>query len=299
MEKKGIDKLLSLFPRGLYWEINTILGSRNGGKEGLDEVRLIANGKSSLVYQRENLYLSYKISDEEMEKILSDICSGATYAYRDSIKQGFLPFEGGIRVGVSGTARYDGGALVGISHPRSMVFRLPLSRCDFEERLFRIFGNEVKEGTLIYSPPGVGKTTALRALAGKLSKTKRLCIIDERGEFSGADLPYACVLSGYEKALGIEIALRTHSPEVIMVDELGAADVGALSAVILGGIPVIATAHGGSAEEILKKPGVSELISLGALKNLLGIKKTKNGYKLTKVKTSSIDNATKTPQIVN
>jgi predicted phage terminase large subunit-like protein len=171
MEKKGIDKLLSLFPRGLYWEINTILGSRNGGKEGLDEVRLIANGKSSLVYQRENLYLSYKISDVEMEKILSDICSGATYAYRDSIKQGFLPFEGGIRVGVSGTARYDGGALVGISHPRSMVFRLPLSRCDFEERLFRLFGNEVKEGTLIYSPPGVGKTTLaiffLTWLAGK------------------------------------------------------------------------------------------------------------------------------------
>lgn len=297
MEKVGIEKLLSVFPRGLTFEIDTIIRSRKGGEAGLDEVRLIADGRSSLVYQRENLYLSYKISAAEMEALLSAICSGGTYAYRDSIKQGFLPLDGGIRVGISGTARYDGGELVGISHPRSMVFRLPLSRCDFEERLFRIFGNGAKEGTLIYSPPGVGKTTALRALAGKISKEKRLCIIDERGEFGGTDLPYACILSGYEKALGIEIALRTHSPEVIMVDELGAADTAALSAVILGGIPVIATAHGASVRELLDKPGTGALIRLGAFKNFIGIKKTKNGYRLTKTKISDIENEEKHPKM--
>lgn len=299
MEKEGLCKLLSVFPRGLSWEIDTIIKSRNGGFRGLDEIRLIADGRSSVVYQRENYYLSYKISAAEMENLLSVICSGGTYAYRDSIKQGFLPLEGGIRLGISGTARYDGGELVGISHPRSMIFRLPLSRCDFEERLFRLFGSSVKGGTLIYSPPGVGKTTALRALAGKISKTKRLCIIDERGEFSGADLPYASVLSGYEKALGIEIALRTHSPEVIMVDELGAADAEALSAVILGGIPVIATAHGGCVEELLNKPSTGELIRLGTFKNFIGIKKIKNGYKLTKTKLSDIQKDAKNLENAN
>ena len=91
MEKDKLKKLLSVFPRGLCFEIDTIIRSRNGGEEGLDEVRLIADGRSSVVYQRENLYLSYKISAVEMENLLSAICSGGTYAYRDSIKQGFLP----------------------------------------------------------------------------------------------------------------------------------------------------------------------------------------------------------------
>ena len=293
MDKEGIRKLLSLFPRGLSFEIDTIIRSRIAGAAGLDEVRLIAEGSSAVVYQRENLYLSYKMSAVEMEELLSAICSGGTYAYRDSIKQGFLPLDGGIRVGISGTARYDEGKLVGVSHPRSMIFRLPLSRCDFEERLFRIVGSNIRGGVLIYSPPGIGKTTALRALAGKISKEKRLCIIDQRGEFSGINLPYACVLFGYEKALGIEIALQTHSPEIIMIDELGAADTAALSAVILGGIPVIATAHGGSVRELLCKPGTRELIRLGAFSSLIGIKKTKNGYRLDKTKISDIENELK------
>jgi stage III sporulation protein AA len=137
---------------------------------------------------------------------------------------------------------------------------------------------------LIYSPPGVGKTTALRALAGVISKEKRLCVIDERGEFSGDELPFASVLSGYGKPLGIEIALRTHSPEIIMVDELGVGEADALSAVLGAGVPLIATAHGGKIEELLSRSATGPLIKSGFFSVFVGISYGAKGYKLKKHK---------------
>ncbi len=283
MEKNRVKKVLSKLPPGLAMEIGSVLCGRVGGMEGLDEIRLILGGTSSIVHMREPLGLSYSPTEWEMEDILSRICDGGTYAHRDSIKSGYVPLPGGVRVGVSGRARYEGGKIVGVSRIRTLVFRFPLSRCDFEEKLERIYKKGIGSGMLIYSPPAVGKTTALRKIAEMISRTKRLCIIDERGEFDGEDLPYATILSGYEKALGIEIALRTHSPEVIMVDELGAADTDALNSVIWAGVPLIATVHGGSISDIQKKPGVRSLIEQGAFTTFVGISKTKRGYKLERV----------------
>ncbi|MBO5744770.1 MAG: hypothetical protein J6R60_03180, partial [Clostridia bacterium] len=47
-----------------------------------------------------------------------------------------------------------------------------------------------KRGILVYSPPGVGKTTLLRDLARTLTRAPhylRLCLIDPRGELDFPD----------------------------------------------------------------------------------------------------------------
>ena len=197
--------------------------------------------------------------------------------------------DGG-RVGVSGTARYDEGRLVGISRVRTLVFRFPLCRCDFGEDILGIYRQGIGRGMLIYSPPGIGKTTALRHLASIISKERRLCIIDERGEFSGDDLPCASVLSGYEKALGIEIALRTHSPEIIMLDEIGADEAESLSSVFGAGIPIIASAHGGRVDDLVSRAATRDLIHSGFFDVFVGISIGDGGYELWKTAFSEIQN---------
>lgn len=280
MKKTAVEKALSCLPSPMAGEIRSILGGRLGGEERLSEIRIIAGGRCSLIHNREPLTLCYSPTWEEAEKILSSACSGGVYAFRDTVKHGFIPMGDGIRVGVSGTAAYDEGRLVGVSRIRSIIFRFPLYHCDFGDKLIRIYRRGIGKGMLIYSPPAIGKTTALRALAEVISKEKRLCVIDERGELDADHLPCASVLAGYEKALGIEIALRTHSPEIIMVDELGSEEAEALSHVLGAGIPIIATAHGGGVDDLLTRSATVSLIRAGFFDVLLGIFYKGGKYKL-------------------
>lgn len=288
MEKTGLKRLLAAFPVALAAEIRSVIGGRQGGEEDLGEIRLIAAGRCSIVHHRDLLALSYSPTEVEMEEIVGRISGGGSYVIRDTVKSGYISMGDGIRVGVSGTAGYDQGRLVGVSRVRTLIFRLPISTCDFEDKLLEIYSKGIGSGMLIYSPPGVGKTTALRSLARVISREKRLCIIDERGEFDVGSLPFASVLSGYEKPLGIEIALRTHSPEIIMVDELGMDEAAALSAVLGAGIPTIATAHGGSIDELLSRSATGPLIRGGFFRVFVGITLGASGYKLKRTTLKSV-----------
>jgi len=139
---------------------------------------------------------------------------------------------------------------------------------------------------LVYSPPGVGKTTALRSLAmsiGSGSDAKRVAVIDERCEFPEEDFASAEVdiLKGYKRKNGIEIATRTMSPEVIIIDEIGADEAAGVAMAVRTGIPLIATAHAASADEVLGKPSLSPLFECGVFDLLVGISFAEGKYRLT------------------
>ena len=280
MEKTTLKSVLDCLPMATAEEIRSILKGRLGGDEKLSEIRIIADGRCCIVHNREILTLRYSPTVKDTEEVLNKVCSGGVYAFRDTLKCGFVPMGGGVRVGVSGTAAYDEGRLVGVSRIRSLIFRFPCYSCDFEDKLIRIYRRGIGRGMLIYSPPAIGKTTALRALARIISSEKRLCIIDERGEFDTGRFASASILSGYEKTLGIEIALRTHSPEIIMVDELGAAEAESLSDVLGAGIPIIATAHGGSIRDLLTRSATASLIKSGFFDVFVGISQKGGKYRL-------------------
>jgi stage III sporulation protein AA len=190
-----------------------------------------------------------------------------------------------VRVGVVGTCRYEGERLIGISDISSLVFRFPTGECEFGEELYELYASHSPRGVLIYSPPGVGKTTALRYLAERLGagdKARCVVVVDERCEFLREDYERARVdiLSGYKKRLGIEIAIRTLSAETVILDELGADDVASIMDVMRFGVPFVASAHAGSAEEILNKPSLRPLFESGAVDMLVGIERSDIGYRL-------------------
>ena len=65
-----------------------------------------------------------------------------------------------------------------------------------------------------------------------------------------------------------------------MLDELGAEDTEGILAVTSCGVPVIATAHGGSLEELSTRPGIDRLISKGIFDLFVGIRSTPPTYSL-------------------
>lgn len=89
--------------------------------------------------------------------------------------------------------------------------------------------------TLLVSKPGAGKTTCLRDCIRSLSNGKegwegmKICVVDERSEIAACHLGIpqndmgirTDVLSGCGKSEGMMLMLRSMSPQIIAVDELG------------------------------------------------------------------------------
>ena len=108
-------------------------------------------------------------------------------------------------------------------------------------------------------------------------------MVDERCEFveSDYDRCEVDILKGYRKREGIEIASRTISPQVIMLDEVGGDEADAVTGVLRCGVPVIATAHASSLDELYSKPSLSSLLECGAFDAFVGISRTDGGYSLS------------------
>lgn len=279
----NLSGILSILPPNMSCEIRRILRSRAEGEGGVSEIRLRRDGFSSFRMGQENIRIFSRVGREEIDEVVSKICDGALYAHRDSITSGYVSLGGGVRVGLCGRASYEGGRLVGISDMRSLLFRIPTGSCAFSDEIFEIFRLGVGSGMLIYSPPGVGKTTALRSLAASLgSHGYRVAVVDERCEFPEEDYSECEVdiLRGYRRKEGIEIATRTMSPDVIMIDELSGDEAGELSLVLRCGIPIVATVHASSIEEIRKKPSLEPLILCGAFEVAVGISVENGKYTL-------------------
>ena len=123
--------------------------------------------------------------------------------------------------------------------------------------------------TLIVSPPRCGKTTLLRDIIRQMSNGwgnisgVTVGVVDERSELAGCyqgipqnDLGMRTdILDGCPKAEGMQMLIRSMSPVVVAVDELGKEeDFKAVESVIHCGCRLIATAHGASMEETLSQP---------------------------------------------
>lgn len=250
-------------PERLVREILRVGSMRRDFPSGLSEVRVRGRGRSALVLSGENIPLMTKVGMDEVSKIYDRVIGGSAYAHTGETSHGFVSLSHGIRVGIS--ARLSDRGLV--SEVSSLVFRLPTSPSENAEEIFSLW-KERKGGALIYSLPGEGKTSALRALAGLISQRLglRVLVIDERREFILEEYERVSVdiLSGYAKSVGLEIALRTMSAEVVIIDEIGnSEETEALLRVGRGGVPIIATAHAASFDEVIKKRSVSMLFDEG------------------------------------
>ncbi len=204
------------------------------------------------------------ITDKDITDTFTQATKGSTHAALEQMRCGFVMLEGGHRLGLAGQAVVKDGAIVSLKDISSLCIRIAREKRNVSSgTLERLFVSGELCNTLILSPPGYGKTTLLRDLLCKLSETMTVSLADERGEVSGCfggkpTLKVGAntdVLQGASKAIALPLLLRSMSPKVLATDEIASQeDVEAIMNCMGCGVKIIATAHGGSMEDIFNRP---------------------------------------------
>lgn len=233
---------------------------------------LISLGKPAMLYFNggfEKIYSNGNeiICDKQIvNETLMLVTENSIYAANNKLVNGFITIKGGHRVGVCGTTVINDGKITSFKNISALNIRL---KREVKHTADSLVKNVLIDGkisnTLIISPPKCGKTTLLRDFARLLGNMMRVAIIDERGEIAAMyngvaqnDIGlHTVVIDNCEKHLGIPLAIRCMAPEIILTDEIGDfKDAEAINYAACSGVAVIATAHGGDAEDILKKSDI-------------------------------------------
>ena len=254
------------------------------------EISIDEKGKFIYVPERGKVF-----SYEELQSLLDFWCMDSRYAFQNEIKKGFLTLQGGHRIGICGEAVSDeNGNLQTIKYITAINIRIAHEVKGVSDRIMPyMYTKKGIENTLIISPPGAGKTTLLRDIIRKLSygneiyKGVNVGIVDERGEIAACfqgipqlDVgPRTDVLDNCQKSIGMRMLLRSMSPGVIAVDELGSTEELELIQQMIGnGCGVIATVHGETVEEIIHKNFLKKIWKQDIFQNYIYLFKDKKGF---------------------
>ena len=277
-QKTGRDgQILSILAKS----VRRIIQEDAGGLEGLQEIRLRTGQPVRIVRgNREKILPSesdpHIITKEEVRETMDYISHYSLYAYENELRQGFLTIEGGHRVGVAGKVIMERDKVKNIQYISSVNIRISHEVIGCADSLLPyITKNKQVCHTLIISPPCCGKTTLIRDLIRQISdgnqyvKGCSVGVVDERSELGGCYLGIAQnhlgsrtdILDCCPKAEGMIMLIRSMSPQVIAVDEIGTSeDIHAVEYAMQCGCKLIASVHGLDMEEAKKKPVLGELI---------------------------------------
>ena len=215
----------------------------------------------------------YIVTKTDITTALEIISRGSLYSLENEIKQGFITIAGGHRIGIVGKAVIKDSQISYIKDISGLNYRfakqiLGVADCIID----RLICDNSLKNTLIVSPPQCGKTTLLRDIARQLScMDYKVSIIDERSEIAGVvdgvssyDVGVNTdVFDSCPKATGMNLVLRSMSPQVLITDEIGTeADIEAIQTALSCGVAVIASIHAASRSDLLIKPRFTPLLAL-------------------------------------
>ena len=265
----------------------------------LQEIRLRMNAPLLIVYGNNEYFVTgqselsknpcdaFFVTRNEIKETMEYISNYSLYAFEEEIKQGFLTIQGGHRIGIAGKAILEEEKIKSIKHISFLNIRLSHQIMGCADKVLPYVIHKKEESiyhTLIISPPRCGKTTLLRDLIRQISDGSEYMngisvgVVDERSEIGACYMGVpqnelgirTDILDCCPKAIGMMMLIRSMSPRVIAIDEIGAReDVEAIEYVINCGCKLIATVHGTNMEDIKRKPILGRLVKEGIFERFI------------------------------
>ncbi len=266
--------------------------------KNIKEIRLRANAPTSVTCEKGNITFDSKgnvvstemgmiLTPAEINNCVTALCRNSRYSFEDVIKNGFIPLREGCRAGVCGKTVTIDGKVLTVSEITSINIRLSSFIPDLAKDLAKLMKKR-HCGVLVYSPPGVGKTTYLKSAihllsTGKYSPSYRVGVVDERFELSEGIRSNGLydIISGSPKDYGIELLTRTMSPEIIVCDEILWRESDAILKNCNSGVSFICSIHGNTMESISKRSYTKPLFDAGIFTYAVGIECSGGEYKYT------------------
>jgi len=286
-----IEEILRYFPNNLYEYVKMSINNNSNIIKTIQEIRVRVGMPIILKFRNYDIVLKYIVTKEEVLEILERLCENSIYAYKNQICQGFLTIKGGHRIGITGTVVIENGKVINVKYISSLNFRIAREILNCSIGILRQIldiDNQTIYNTLIVSPPGKGKTTMLRDVVRQISngineynfRGMTVGLIDERGEIAATYKGVAQndvgirtdIIGNIDKQSGIEILIRTMTPEVIACDEIGTVeDAKAIKKCMISGVKGIFTMHGKNLEDIKMNSEINELIETKQIEKIIFI----------------------------
>ena len=269
-----METILSFLPKNIADLISKIPPNQ---KEELEEIRIRINRPIEMTLKGAPRFLSYIIQPEDAFHLMNKISHFSIYTLEEELKRGYITISGGHRIGLAGKVILEEGKVKAIRDISSFNIRIAREKVGIAEPIipFIFKGNWMH--TMIIGPPQTGKTTLLRDIARIISSGNRekgyeaskVGIVDERSEIAGCvnGVPQLTfghrldVLDACPKAEGMMMLIRSMSPDVLIVDEIGRKeDAEAIQEAVHAGIKLVMTTHGTSLDEIRNRPSLRNIL---------------------------------------
>ncbi len=242
----------------------------------IEEIRVRVHRPLEIIAEGKPIYPTinqkrYVATIEDSVHIINKLSNYSLYAFEEELKRGYITIKGGHRVGLAGKVAIEHGKVKTIKDISSYNIRIAREKIGIAEPYIPYLFEKMWLNTLIIGAPQTGKTTLLRDLARTVSygsqrfdvPPQKVGIVDERSEIAGSvkgipqhDLGFRVdVLDGCPKAEGIMMMIRSMSPDVIIVDEIGRKeDCDAIIEALNAGVKMMMTIHANGLEDLHLRP---------------------------------------------
>lgn len=239
--------------------------------EDIEEIRIRVDRPIEIMANSTTHYVPYIVTMQDAEQLLEKLGNHSFYTLDEELKRGYITIRGGHRVGLAGRVILENGRVKGIRDVSSFNIRIAREKIGVADPFIPLLYDTRWHHTMIIGPPQSGKTTFLRDLARIISSGDKrrnippykVGIVDERSEIAGCvkgvpQLTFGTridVLDACPKAEGMMMLIRSMSPDVLVVDEIGRKeDTEAILEAVHAGIRLIMTTHGETTEELKQRP---------------------------------------------
>lgn len=241
----------------------------------LQEIRCRINQSIELVFDDFVIFIEEVILQRaHIQSMLNQMSAYSLYRMEDELREGYMTIKGGHRIGLAGEVTSSHNKVHALQYITFLNIRIAKEHYGCAQSLLPYMYEKTYKHTLIIGAPKTGKTSLIRDITRLISNgwgsvgSQKVGLVDERSEIAASHKGIPTlqvgrrtdVLDRCPKVEGMMMFIRSMSPEVLVVDEIGnEKDIQAIQEAMHAGVSVICTAHAHTIEDIQNRPSFQSL----------------------------------------